>query len=327
MTQPIRIPVPFGDDQSRVNLYLFTAPEPVLIDAGYPSEEAWDLVQSALAEHKLTVADLARVIITHPHIDHYGLASRIAQAGRAEVWMADIGVEWLRDFPHQQQQRIDYYAQHFLPALNLPAESQQAVLAWMAETRDRWEPIPPERIVAFPLRSPLPLGGLPWQVFHTPGHDDQITVFYQPATRQLLSADALIIPTATPVVGAPPPGQMRAPGLPHLVQSLEFLASLAVETVYPGHGQPFGNHRAVITAQIARIRQRATEAEQAIADGATTVDALFHQLYKQRATMPALAGLWMTVGYVDLLVAEGRVAVDELDGVWQLRVRSGSVNQ
>src|SRR5262245_57313104 len=96
-TQPLRIQLPFTG--GTVNVYLFLTPEPVLIDAGFNSPTAWHALQTALGEHGLTAADLARVIITHPHVDHYGLAASIAQAGQAEIWMADVGAPWLYDFP------------------------------------------------------------------------------------------------------------------------------------------------------------------------------------------------------------------------------------
>jgi glyoxylase-like metal-dependent hydrolase (beta-lactamase superfamily II) len=320
MVQPIRIELPFPPERSTVNVYLLLTPEPVLIDAGFRAEESWHALTQGLAAQGLAVSDLARVIITHPHVDHYGLASRIAEAGTTEVWMSELGVDWLRAFPTLQQRRIDYYRTTFLPTLGLPDAFTAMVLRWMEQTLAAWQPIPPERIVAFPLDRPLMMGGQPWQVLHTPGHDSHLTCFYQGESRHLLAADALMIPTPTPVVEAPPSGERRQPGLPHLMRSLSHLAALEVETVYPGHGPPFGDHRAVIAAQQARIHARTAESLQHIHAGAETVAALFDCLYGARKASAGLAGLWMTVGYVDRLVAEGKVAVAEERDLWRLRV-------
>lgn len=318
---PIRIELPFAPGGGSVNVYLFREPEPMLIDAGYKSEEAWQVLTNTLAEHRFTVADLKRVIITHPHVDHYGFAARIANTSNATIGISEVGIRWLADFPTQWQQRIDYYRTLFLPGLGLTPEMTQAALGWMQRTWDLWEPIPVERIVAFPLNQDLQLGGLPWQVLHTLGHDSHLTCFYQPATQQLLSADMLMIPTATAVVDAPKPGAARQPALPHFVTSLERLATLNVETVYPGHGAPFGNHRAIIQAQLARIHERKEECYRHVAAAAATVAAIAELMYGARLGQVGLAAFWMVVGYLDLLQKEGRVEVDARNAVWQYQNR------
>ncbi len=319
-TNPIHIALPFPPNGGTVNVYLFRTPEPVLIDAGFYSDAAWSTLTAALAEHGLEIADLARVIITHPHVDHYGFAARIAQQSQAQIWMADVGVAWLRHFQYLWQQRIDYYRTSFLPGLGLTSEFCQSALDWMQGTLDAWQPISSERIVSFAGDGELTLGGLAWQVLHLRGHDSHLTCFYQAQTHQLLAADMLMIPTPTPVVEAPAAGEVRQPALPQMLRSMDRLAALDVETVYPGHGAPFADHRTVIRNQQARIHERKEECWRHIAAGVSTVADLFERLYGPRARMVGLAGVWMVVGYLDLLQAEGRVAVDTIDGVWRYRV-------
>jgi len=318
---PIRIELPFLSSEGSVNVYLFREPEPLLIDAGFNSANAWHALETALAEQGLVVADLMRVIITHPHVDHYGLAARISRESQAKIWMADVGVKWLYHFPELWQQRIDYYRDHFLPGLGLPAAGQ-TFLHLMQQSLDAWEPIPLDRIVNFPVTQALTLGGLDWQTLHMTGHDSQLTCFYQPETRQLLSADMLMIPTATPVVEAPLPGEPRRPALPDFLQSLERIATLDVAIVYPGHGVPFTDHRQVIHNQQTRIQARKEECWQQIASGAKTAAMVFERLYGVRAQAVGMAGLWMVVGYLDLLQAEGRVAVETVAGVWHFHVKN-----
>ena len=318
-TIPQRIELPFVADGGTVNVYLFTEPEAVLIDAGFHSPPGWAALEQGLAAHGVTVADLARVLITHPHVDHYGLAARIARESQAEIWMSAVGVHWLRDFPTLWQRRIDYYHAVLLPGLGLPRAATERSLGWMQHTLAAWEPIPRERIVAFDVGQPLWLGGQAWQPLHLPGHDSHLTCFYQPESRQFLGSDMLIIPTATPVVEAPPAGTPRNPALPRFLQSLQRLAELPIDQVYPGHGQPFANASIVIHSQQTRIQERKEECLRAIAGGAETATALFAQLYGPRPVEASMAGLWMLLGYLDLLIAEGRVAMHEEEGVWHYR--------
>ena len=44
------------------------------------------------------------------------------------------------------------------------------------------------------------------------------------------------------------------------------------------------------------------------------------RMYPGSKERPNLAGLWMLIGYLDMLIAEARVVVDDDDGVWRYRV-------
>lgn len=323
---PVCIELPFLPNSS-VNVYLLPGNEPVLIDAGYNSDECWGALQSGLAQHNLRVTDLRKVIITHPHVDHYGLAARIVAQSGAEVWMAQSGVDWLRNFPLHMQQRIDYYRHHFFPQSGVSGDVRakngdvvagfQRYLGWMERILHAWQPIPADKIVEFPIEQPIRLAGNDWQVLYLPGHDSTLVALHQPATGHLLSADALIIPTATPVLDAPAPGHARTRPLPEMVRSLQRLAALAVTTVYPGHGQSFDQHRSIIEFQVRRIHERKLEALAHIGDGAHRLVDVFARLYGPRATDVGMAGLWMALGYLDLLVEEGRIVCETVDDVWQ----------
>lgn len=313
---PIRLELPTEFQLSTVNAYLFTEPEPVLVDTGVKSAESWALLESSLAAHGLAVADLKRVVITHPHVDHFGQAAVIAEHSSAEIWVAEIGKEWVQDFPGMWRQRMDYYRDDFLRCVGLPPAMIEMVMNYMAMLTTMCDPVPAERIVTFGLNEMLELGGRSWQVLHTPGHATMQTCFYQPETRQFLSADMLLAKTPTPIVERPSDAVARIPALPQFLDSLKLVEALDIAIVYPGHGKPFSNYREVIERQRARIHQRKEECYQLIAAGYHTVAELVEQMYGHYPLQHRFAGLWMLIGYLDLLQAEGRVTERVVDGVW-----------
>ena len=83
--KPVRIELPTDFAIGPVNAYLFTEPEPILIDTGVKSEASWAALMAGLAAHGLWVTDLQRVMITHPHVDHCGQAARLAAESGALV--------------------------------------------------------------------------------------------------------------------------------------------------------------------------------------------------------------------------------------------------
>ena len=73
---------------NHINLYIIDTPEGwVLIDAGINSDETHDQ-WTALLEGPLAHQRVARIIITHHHVDHIGYASRLASRTKAPVIMS-----------------------------------------------------------------------------------------------------------------------------------------------------------------------------------------------------------------------------------------------
>ncbi|MCB9006727.1 MAG: MBL fold metallo-hydrolase [Ardenticatenaceae bacterium] len=316
---PIRIELPTEFDVGSVNSYLFIEPEPTLVDCGVDTPASWQALQAGLAQHGLTPADIRRIIITHPHVDHFGLAAKIASLSGGQVWIADLGAKWLIDPKKHFGLRADYYRERFLIQAGIPDEMAQMVLAYFAQIAREISPVPADCIQTFGLTDWLEMGGARWQVLHMPGHASHQTCFFQPESRQFLSADMLLPKTPTPIVERPLPNQPRQPSLPLFLESLARCEALEIDTVYPGHGEPFRNHRQLIQKQRQRIHQRKAEALALVQQGHHTAYALVNQMYAHYPQAFRFAGLWMLIGYLDLLEAEGKIRVETVDGVWQYR--------
>lgn len=319
--EPIRIELPTGLDVGGVNAYLFTQPEPVLVDAGIKSEESWETLQFSLAEHNLTVMDLSRVIITHPHIDHFGGAGRIQAHSDADIWICELGAPWLTMTTELWEERQVYYKEEFLQRLGLDEIVIQFILGGLAALAEQSEAIDPERLRTFPPDGALQMGGMAWRVIHTPGHNSAMTCFFQPESKMLLSADHLLKTTPTPVVERPLNSPHRLPALPQFMESMRKIAALDVEAVYPGHGRPFGvrfglDHHTVIEKQCSRIQTRKAECLAHIQQGCHIPAQLVDKMYAHHPPQFRFVGLWMLIGYLDLLVADGAIRQETVGGVW-----------
>ena len=315
--EPYRLELPTGLLVGSVNAYLFTDPEPILVDTGIRRDESWQALEEKLAEHGLTVADLSRVIITHAHVDHYGQAGAIAVHSEADIWISQLGAPWLVEGEDAREQRERFYGEYFLPSIGLSAEAIETVRAGYMALSEQSHPIPPSRIHPFQQDGMLQMGGRTWDVLHTPGHASMQTCFYEPQERLLLSADMLLATTPTPVVESPPDGSFnRVPALPQFLESLDTINSLEVDRVLPGHGRPFGNHRDVIKRQRDRITRRKAECLEWIRAGYHVPVALLDKMYAHHPEVFRLTGLWMLIGYLDLLELDGSVRRETEGGLW-----------
>ena len=72
---PLSIPTPFyvGD----VNVYLIREDPLTLIDAGPKTKEASEALRYRLSQEGVSLKDVRRVVLTHAHEDHCGLARQI----------------------------------------------------------------------------------------------------------------------------------------------------------------------------------------------------------------------------------------------------------
>ncbi len=320
MPAPIRIELPTEFPVGPVNVYLFTEPEPVLIDTGVKFKPSWEALQAGLMDHGVRVGDLSKVIITHPHVDHFGQAGRIAANSDAEIWVSTLGEEWSLHMADSWQKRIDYYRDTFLPKLDMPAKMQEPMLRFMRLSRNAAEDIPADRLHTFAPDARLTFGGMEWDSIHAPGHDSHQTCFYQPDTRQFLAADMLLEHTPTPVIERPFSGDLTArhdPSLPRFLESLMVVDALDISTVYPGHGEPFTDYHALITRQQHRIGRRKAKTLTLIKRGCNTVNGLLDKMYAHYPDAYRLVGLWMQIGYIDLLLADGAIREEVVDGIWR----------
>ncbi|MCU1288477.1 MAG: Zn-dependent hydrolase, glyoxylase, partial [Acidobacteria bacterium] len=81
---PLSIPTPFyvGD----VNVYLVKEDPLTLIDVGPKTPEAAAALREKLKRNGVRIGDIRRIVLTHAHEDHCGLAKQIRdEAGNAEI--------------------------------------------------------------------------------------------------------------------------------------------------------------------------------------------------------------------------------------------------
>lgn len=313
MNTPIRIELPTLFGMKTVNAYLFLEPEPVLIDCGEQTDKSWDTLTKALAVHRLKINDLTKVIITHAHVDHIGMAGRIAQESeKTEIWASEYAYNWAvnpKEMNVIRQDVMQNYLKLFPRFENSPM--QQMFIGVYKQMRAAWADIPTEKVKRFTKDEKLHFGNLDWEVIYAPGHCNHQTCFYQPKTRQLLSADMLLEITPTPVIDVTlEPPYKREKGLKQMIESYNKFAQLNIDQVYPGHYTPFSNHREIIASQLSRIEQRKTQCLHHIKEGTHEFMPLLTKLYGTNFSVPALL---MLIGYLDLLATENMIDAQKTD--------------
>lgn len=314
MTQPVHIPLPTPFSIGPANSYLFTEPEPVLVDCGIDSDESYNGLATALDQHGLQVADLRKILITHAHVDHMGMSGRLVANSDARVLIWRPIQRWATDFETMWAGRMEFL-RLTLDQYDLPDLQRGSILDGMRGVASIWKPVPADRIETFTLADQINLGGLSWQVIYAPGHSNTQTCFYQRGSGSFLAADMLLPLTPAPVLEHNLDDlRERERGLPQLMRSYAQVRAMEIEQVYPGHGAPFSDHEALIDRQLARIAKRKAECLALVRAGHHRVGDLVDIMYSHHPPAARFTGLSTLIGYLDLLLEDGLVVEQVEEG-------------
>lgn len=225
----LEVPIPFP--MKTVTIAVDTAQPVTLIDAGLNTPEARAGLEAGLAELGLTLADVERVIVTHHHPDHYGLAGELEALG-AEIFMLDT--EWAHGGLYWQTwddwlpRLLAQMQEHGLPPeLRRPQEAFHRYVRGIV--------VPARQVSLLRAGERLSLSGREWDVLWLPGHADGHLALWQGAEGVLLAADA-ILPRITPNIGLY--AYSRPDPLADYFTTLHTLEELGAQRAIVGHHGP-----------------------------------------------------------------------------------------
>ncbi len=318
----LAVPTPFM--VGRVNAYLIEDSPLTLVDSGPNSAKALDELEQQLNARGHAVEDIELLVISHQHMDHFGLASILARRSGAEVAAIEPLAGYLAAYGHETD-LDDAFAEGIMLRHGIPREVVTALRAVSAGFRAWGSAVEVTR----PLSdgSELVLGERTLRVLHRPGHSPSDTVFHDERRSTLLAADHLIAHIssnpllARPLGSEPDPDGPRPQALVTYMASLEKTRAMDIDLVLPGHGKPITDHAALIDERFRMHERRAGRIHRLIVEQPRTAHEIAQELWGNVAVTQAYLTLSEVLGHVDLLLGDGRAVEEEHDGV--VRFRAG----
>ncbi|MFO1067315.1 MAG: MBL fold metallo-hydrolase [Geminicoccaceae bacterium] len=299
----LRLPLPFALDH--VNVWLIEDPDGwTVVDTGY-GDAACRTIWEAVLAGPLAGRPVRRLLVTHFHPDHSGLAGWLAERTGAELLMARtewLTARWLAlDATDGMLDAADLY---YVRA-DLPADLRARLRARGNAYRRGVTPVP-ATFGRIRHGDRLRLGGSDWQVIVGRGHAPEQLTFWSGERGLLVAADQLL-PRITPVIGAWF-SEPDADPLGEFDQSLGGYAGLPDDIlVLPSHDRPYRGLHERIAQLLEHHRQRLDQTLGLCAAPATTaavMQGLFPRALDLHQTGFALAE---TRAHLNRLLAEGRV--------------------
>jgi len=312
----LAVPTPFM--VGRINAYLIEDDPLTLIDSGPNSAKALDELEQMLGARGHAIEDIELLVISHQHMDHFGLASILARRSGAEVAALDALAPFLASFGHQSDLE-DAFAKDLMLRHGIPPEIVTALRAVSAGFRAWGSAVE----VTLPLApdSELKLRDRTLRVLHRPGHSPSDTVLHDESRGILIAADHLIGHiSSNPLLARPlDAGEdyagPRPQALVTYMESLERTRAMDLSLVLPGHGAPLVEHAALIDERFRMHARRAEKIRKLILAQPRSAHEIAQELWGNVAVTQAYLTLSEVLGHVDLLLRDGAVTEREADGV------------
>ena len=203
--------------------------ETLLVDCGWATDDSHAALAEQMHEIGLGIEDIGKLVLTHAHPDHCGLAGRLHDEAKCQVFMHEIEVDFLR---------TRYTA---------PEDILEKMGVWLKANGVEQEDVEDLERGSMPLRffvstvmpdmpvqggEQIDVGDFSFEVIWTPGHSPGHICLYEPNHRLLISGDH-VLPMISPNVSLHP--QQRENPLQDYIESLEKIRDLKVDRVLPAH--------------------------------------------------------------------------------------------
>jgi glyoxylase-like metal-dependent hydrolase (beta-lactamase superfamily II) len=306
---PIIVPTPFY--VGPVNCYLIAEDPVTLIDTGPKTKEAVEALREGLRRAGFRVSDLRRIVLTHAHEDHCGLARTL----RDEAKDSEVLVHgW--ETGHRAS-RLEYEEhRELLARAGVPDEEIWAMRRMYEGLRSFADSLEDNQYSELKDGMELEFTTGALRVVHTPGHTPGSCSFLREADRTVIAGDCVLKRiTPNPILSPDPiDPSKRFHSLAEYLVSLARLRSLAPTLVYGGHGESVTDYEELFNRYLRAVQERQMEVIRLVPKSGATAWDIARELFPGTDDVHRFLAVSESVAHLDLAHSEGKLAVEIADG-------------
>lgn len=225
-----RMNLPLPLDVTDVNIYLITGEVPTLIDVGIKTPFFLEAIKALMK--KAGVQHITRILLTHWHVDHAGIAAVFAEEG-TEIFTSAIDYEEWLTF----SEKDSFAPLHgwMIQEWGVPEEK----LLGMYENHCLFQSLStlPSKVSLIQQGDLVQAGDYFVKVISTPGHTAGHISYWLEQEKLIFTGD-ILLPDQIAFPGTWVEGKTHVSGLPISISSLKKLQSLGGLRYFPAHGTP-----------------------------------------------------------------------------------------
>ena len=300
---PIQTPFPVG----KVNSYFVEGPVPTLIDVPPHGDPYLRELRDGIVDLGYSLRHVKRIVVTHPHIDHFGSAAAIAAESGAEVWVSREGARWLEQYEEELADE-EAFSREFLMTAGVPgAWVEDALPRFFRVARTLAQRVSVSRYMA--EGDKLPLGSGSFRVVTVPGHTPWCMLIYDEEDRIAFSGDFLLKGISSNALCQRPYAVPEGyKSLKAYTASLERVRDMHLKLVLPGHGDVIESPSARIEELLSFIDERGRLIRDILFGGAQTPVQIMNKLFPDLPGDQLFLAISEIVGHLEILEEKGLAA-------------------
>lgn len=305
----LAIPLPFKAAGGPLSAYLIDEPDGSLTlwDTGLGTDEGREALEQGFAEAGRRIEDVRRILLSHGHVDHYGLAAQVQRRSGAKVFVH------VRDHNKVVLGCAVPPMDDACAKLGVPAALIRQMAAGHERTESLGERVPSAE--ALEEGRELHFARFKAQVLHCPGHSPGEVCLHVPEAKLAFTGDHLLAKvTPNPVMEPGGDGVGKYQALVRYTDSARRLYAMDLDWIAPGHGEPFRDHRRVIENGQRFHERRLDRIVQMLASGPRTAFELVQDVFGEGGSLQLFLMLSEVVGNLEMLELQGRVRRELVDG-------------
>lgn len=302
-------PFPVGN----INVYFIEGVIPTLIDTPPKGNIYTNELRAALKKKGYSIRDIKRIIITHPHFDHFGAAAEIVRLSKAEVWVSRGGGQYLEDFDAELLRDLEYYTE-ILKWIVAPGDHRTYLDFLYTWGRMYGCSVPVSRLLND--GDEIELGSIPFIVRAVPGHTPWCIMLYSQDHLSAFTGDFLLNQISSNALIQRPSTMLQGyKSLKVYLASLHKVKQMAIQTALPGHGAIILDVAGRIDEITHFIQQRKELVRNILDQGPLRPFSIVKTLFPDLLQDQLFLGISEVIGHLELLESEGSaLQVDE--GYW-----------
>jgi glyoxylase-like metal-dependent hydrolase (beta-lactamase superfamily II) len=306
---PISVPTPFY--VGPVNCYLIAEDPVTLIDTGPKTKEAAEALREGLRRARFRVSDIRRIVLTHAHEDHCGLARSL----RDEAKDADVLVHGWETGHRVGRLEYDEHRELLVRA-GVPDEDIQQLRRMYEGVRAYADALDDDQYSELKDEMELEFTSGSLRVIHTPGHTPGSCSFLREADRTVIAGDCVLKRiTPNPILSPDPiDPSKRFRSLAEYLVSLARIRSLSPTLVYGGHGDSVTDFEELFHRYLRAVNERQREVIRLVPKSGATAWDIARELFPGADDVHRFLAVSETVAHLDLAHSEGKLALELGDG-------------